>query len=340
MGVKGWTKACLNRGLKRYGQEIVLTEDLYEWQRVRADKPCWNDSPLPAEAAQYLRPDNPKLIELSKRYSAFDSEVTTPLVWTDSHVRPEDLIHFRGDNAWVWQVRGRNANLLGYAVTFYYLKSIDRFGLLEKLHEDNSFGNFTFEIGNRLVSRDLLDSINDIYFLDRHLKIGTAGCTRVLDIGAGYGRLAHRMTSALPGIQEVLCTDAVAFSTFVSDYYLRFRGAAKTLVIPLDEIDKTLEDHPIELAANILSFSECRVSAIEWWTRLLRKHRVKYLMISPNCCSGSNGELLLTNDGHDFLPVLERYGYKTVLKEPKYLDPVIQEYGLYPSWYHLLELRT
>jgi len=37
---------------------------------------------------------------------------------------------------------------------------------------------------------------------------------------------------------------------------------------------------------------------------------------------------------------LERYGYRTVLKEPKFIDPVVQEYGLQPSWYHLLELRT
>jgi SAM-dependent methyltransferase len=338
MGVKRWIKICLNRVLRRSGSEIVPTEILYEWQRVPADKPCWNKCTLPGDAAQYLKPDNPELIKLQRRYRAFDPDVTTPFVWTDRHVRPEDITYFRGDNAWVWQVRGKNANVLAYAVTLYYLKSIDRLRLLDKLVEDNSFGNFTFTIAGRQVSRDLLDSIAEIYFLDRHLGVSSRAGFRVLDIGAGYGRLAHRMVSALPGIEKFFCTDGVAVSTFVSDYYLRFRGVEKALVIPLDEIDNTLRDQPVDLAINMHSFSECRTQAIEWWARLLSKHRVKNLMVVPNR-TDSQGERLLTIDGHDFLPLLERYGYRTVVKEPKFIDPVVQEYGLQPSWHHLLELR-
>jgi hypothetical protein len=122
----------------------------------------------------------------------------------------------------------------------------------------------------------------------------------------------------------------------VSDYYLRFRGMEKALAIPLDVIDNSLRDYPVDLAINIHSFSECQTRAIEWWIRLLRKHRVKNLMIAPN----GDGERLLTNDGKDFLPLLERYGYQTVMKEPQYIDPLVQQYGLLPTWYHLLELRT
>ena len=62
-------------------------------------------------------------------------------------------------------------------------------------------------------------------------------------------------------------------------------------------------------------------------------------MVVPNAVGGT-GERLLTRGGHDFLPLLERYGYRTVLKEPKFIDPVVQKYGLEPSWHHLLELRT
>jgi hypothetical protein len=109
-------------------------------------------------------------------------------------------------------------------------------------------------------------------------------------------------------------------------------------VIPLDHIDGALREHPVDLAINIHSFSECRMEAIEWWARLLGKHRVKNLMIAPNG-EGERMKRLTTNDGRDFLPILERYGYRTVLKEPKYLDPVVQEYGILPAWYHLLELR-
>ena len=221
VGVKRWMRTYGNQVLRRYGAEIVPTEILFEWQRARIDKACWNDCPLPDDAARYLQPDNPKLIELEQRYKAFDPDVTTPLVWTDGYVSAEDIAHFRGDNAWVWQVRGPYTNMLAYAITLYYLKSLDRFGLLDKLVEDNSFGNFTFPIAGRVVSRDLLDSIAEIYFLDRHLGIGSRTGLHVLDIGAGYGRLAHRMVGALPGVESFFCTDAIPVSSFVSDFYLR-----------------------------------------------------------------------------------------------------------------------
>ena len=337
MGVKKWTKHRLNRALRPWGLEIHRSADLYDWQHERITQPCFNATPLPGNAAGYLRPDNPKLVELEQRYSAFDAQVTVPFRWTNRHVRQEDITYFRGDNAWVWQIRGVNANILAYALYFYYLQSIDHLGLLEKLGEDTSFGNFTFRIAGREISRDLLDSIAEIYFLDRHLGIGSRRGFRILDIGAGYGRLAHRMMTALPGIHSYHCTDAVAVSTFVCDYYLRFRGVDRVRVVPLDMIDSTLEDHPVDLAINIHSFPECRREAIEWWARLLNKHRVKYLMIVPN---SYNDERLLTNDGHDFLPVLESCGYRTVVKEPKFLDPVVQEYGPFPHWHHLLELQS
>jgi hypothetical protein len=340
MGVKRTLKTCLNHVLRRYGSEVVPANILYEWQRGPVNMmPRFNKSTLPDDAIRYLKPNNPKLIELQQRYGAFDPDVTTPFRWTNLHVRPEDITYFRGDNAWVWQLRGHNSNVMAYAVALYYLKSIDRLGLLDKLVEDNSFGNFSFTIADRQVSRDLLDSIAEIYFLDRHLGLGSRSRFRVLDVGAGYGRLAHRMVSALPGIEKFFCTDAVAVSTFVSDYYLRFRGLEKALAIPLDEIDNTLRDHPVDFAINIHSFSECRPQAIEWWAKLLSKHNVKHLMIAPNG-EGEKSKQLLTNDGQDFLPLLERHGYRTVVKEAKFIDPVVQEYGLMPTWYHLLELRT
>jgi hypothetical protein len=44
----------------------------------------------------------------------------------------------------------------------YYLRSIDRLRLLDKLVEDNRVGNFTFTIAGPQVSRELLDSIAEI----------------------------------------------------------------------------------------------------------------------------------------------------------------------------------
>jgi hypothetical protein len=262
----------LNDVLRRYGAEIVRADVQYKEQRVRIDKRWWNNGTLPDDAVSCLKADNPKLIDLQRRYEACDPDVTTPFVWAGRHLRPEDIVYFRGHNAWVLQVRrrGKGVDDFAYAITLYYLKSIDRLGLLDTLGEDESFGNFTFTIAGRQVSRDLLDSLAEIYFLDRHLEVSSREGFRVLDVGAGYGRLAHRMANALPGIESIFCTDAVAVSTFVSDYYLRFRGVEKARVIPLDEIDNALSEHPVDLAINIHSFSECRPQAIEWLTVSLK----------------------------------------------------------------------
>jgi hypothetical protein len=339
-GLKKWVKHRLNDALQQRGFEIVPSASLYEWQHERVDQPVFNaSSPLPGDAASYLRPDNRRLLELEQRYRAFDPQVTTPAVWTNGYVRQEDVAYFRGDNAWVWQVRGTNAHISPYALSYYYLKSIDRLGLLDTLDEDTSFGNFTFRIAGRDLSREMLDSVAEMYFLDRHLGIASRPGVRILDIGAGYGRLAHRMITALPNVESYLCTDGVAVSTFVCEYYLRFRGATRARAVPLDEIDKALRDKPVDIAINIHSFSECRPEAIDWWARLLATHRVKHLMIIPNRTVG-DGELLLTNAKYDFLPILEHHGYRSVLKDPKFLDPVVQQYGPFPSWHHLLELQS
>jgi SAM-dependent methyltransferase len=230
-------------------------------------------------------------------------------------------------------------NILGYALTTFYVKSIDRFGLLQKLKEDDYFGNYTFLIDNKKVSRDLLDSITEIYFLDEHLKISTMNNLNVLDIGAGYGRLAHRMLEGLPNIKTYFCTDAVAVSSFICEYYLRFRKLEnRSKVVTLNDIENTLKNNNIDIALNIHSFSECSIHAVEWWISLLEKYHVKYLMIIPNIYVDSNG-LMLSHDRHDISKVVEKHGYKLLVKDPKFRDEVVQKYGINPTHYYLFQLK-
>lgn len=308
----------------------------FGWQQDPANKPAFNvGARLPADAESRLRPSHPRLLELRRRYSQFDRKVTTPLVWKDGYVRAEDLLYFRGDNAYVWQLRGPNMDLSGYALATYYVKSIDALGLLSKLAEDDYFGNFVFDIDHKVVSRDLLDSILEIYFLDRHLDLKGSN---VLDIGAGYGRLAHRMLGALPEVMRYLCTDAVPESTFVCEYYVGFRNLGeRARVIPLDEIESTLGQQPIDVAVNIHSFSECTLSAVEWWSSLLARQGVKHLMIVPNGLH-HGGELLLNNAGEDMRPAIERPGYRQVAKDPKYGDAAVQKYAINPTCHYLFAL--
>lgn len=326
---------ALNSVLKRCGHQIIGSWQLYEWQKYpERYQPSYKQSGLPEGATDYLQQNNPRLQDLQARYAIFNNKVTAPLLWTDAHVRPDHILYFRGDNAYVWQLRGQNMNIMAYALTTFYVKSIDKLRIFEVLEEDEFFGNFTFRIDNRLISRDLLDSIMEIYFLEKHLSLSLSKDMTVLDIGAGYGRLAHRMVSALPNIQNYLCTDAVAVSTFISEYYLRFRGTeGRAKVVPLDEIENMLRNRTVNIALNIHSFPECNLSAIDWWLSLLEEHRVRYLMIVPHY------ERLLTLDGKDFGEVIENHGYKLVAKDPKYRDPVVQKYAIMPTYHCLFELQ-
>ena len=326
---------AINLMLGKFGYQAVQIRKLYDWQRRPAER-SRGETPLPDGAAQYLTADNPRLKDLTARYAKMDARATTPLIWRPGHMIDEDLRYFRGDTPYVWQLRGGFAEL-HYVLTTYYVQQIDRLGLLDKLAEDGAFGALTFSIAGRIVSRDLLDSIVEIDFLDRHLTLSKVQGFNILDIGAGYGRLACRALQALPGIGTYFCTDAVAASTFVSEHYLRFRGLAdRAQVVPLDELDR-LSGADIGLAINIHSFSECTVDAIDWWIARIAKLGVPRLMVVPNPGTHA-GARLQTNTGEDFQPIIEKHGYGLIAKEPKYADPAVQRYGIYPSYYYLFAL--
>jgi hypothetical protein len=313
---------------------------LYDWQKLSQIGSNYNRTKLPEGAEDYLHIENPRLIELEKRYSNFDKNVTTTLVWQNKHLRPEDILYFRGDNAYVWQLRGPNMNTTAYALTTLYIKSIDNLGLLDKLQEDELFGLYAFNVDKKLISRDLLDSINEIYFLNRHLNISSSDKNiNILDIGAGYGRLAHRLLTAFPNHINYYCTDAVAVSTFISEYYMRFRRLDnRAKIIPLDKIENELDRKTIDIAINIHSFSECKIEAIEWWLSLLERCRVNYLLIVPNTMD-HGGELLLTNERKNIQDVVVNHGYELVVKEPKYSEAVAQKFAINPTYYYLFKLH-
>lgn len=311
-------------------------------------KPSHNKLTLPENAENYLQFNNPRLIELKQKYQILSNPVIDPSQWTESFVSSIDKLQFfRGDYVYVWQFRNINTEL-HYWLTTYYIKTIDKLGLLELLKEDNLFGCYTFStIDNLCVSRDLLDSILEIYFLEQSIKISELSNVKILDIGAGYGRLAHRMVKGLPNIEKVFCVDAVAESTFISEYYLRFRSIEKkAVVIPLYDLDNTLANESINLAINIHSFSECTLASIKAWLDILQKYKIEYLMIVPNYpynqkINNQKSKLLTTEktgEKLDFFPLIESSGYRLLVSQPKYLDPVLQKHGISPTHYYLFQL--
>nr|BBG91923.1 methyltransferase [Streptomyces sp.] len=272
--------------------------------------------PLTPDAADHLTWDNPVLLDLIARYDKVDSPLNSHSQWKDDYRSDLHLPYFRGDNCYVRQVTnfaGRLASSLSrYAG---YLHGIDDRRLLGRLVEDGAFGCWAFDHGNGMkISRDLLDSVNELSFLARAWDLFDRSDVTVIDIGAGYGRLAHRMVEAFDGIDRYYCVDAVPESTFVCSYYLDHRGVSdRAVTIPLDRLDE-IDGTRIDLAVNIHSFSEMPYSAIEAWLNWLAVRRVENLFIVSNT---QDRMFSREPDGgtRDVAPLLRAHGYHRVRSE-------------------------
>ena len=330
MGLRTGLIKLIKGLLSRSGFELVRKAYVFDWQRSGVTINL-DEVRLPENAKGILAPDHPDFLDLQNRYRESDYPVEKELVWTEDRVSPQEMLFFRGHNAYLYQDGRFNRNVIGYLLSYYYIKSMDRHGLLKRLNEDNAFGAITYLIDGRLISRDLLDSILEIYFLNTQLDLFNRPSFSVLDIGAGYGRLAYRMVEAFPNLESYLCTDAIAVSSYIADYYLRFREINhKAMVLPLDVIKDSLKDHKVDLALNIHSFSECSLQAIEWWMAIVAENKIPYLLIVPN-----SKDDLLTQNRVSFSSIVEGAGYELVIRGPRYEDPMLQKYALNPDYFHL-----
>jgi hypothetical protein len=341
-----WAKNQAQTLLARRGLLLTRLDDQMRFILARLDyeaiqyfQPSRNDkAALPAGAAEYLRPDSPRLTELRAACDAVDLAAAVPTQWNDAFLKKNlALAWFRGDNAYMWQLRTYpgDARARNY-LALLDIESRDRLGLFGKFEEDGLFGAFTFSYGKRgAVSRDLLDSINEINYLNDRIGLTEVEELTVLDIGAGYGRLAHRMSQALPNLAGYDCTDAVPVSTFLCEYYLRFREVPDTVrVVPLSEVEK-LADH-YTVAVNVHSFAECSHAAIEWWLARIAERDVEWLLIVPTM----PGQLLsveLDGSHEDFMPDVLAAGYELADHRPIYESAEIREILCVPDEFFLFK---
>jgi hypothetical protein len=298
---------------------------------VPADGPA--PGPLPPEADGALSAANPRLRELQDRYAALGQHpATAHSLWDHRFVQKIDLKSFRFNSSYLSQGAPTLAELAVFLLGAYYVKAVDEIGLFDVLQEDGLFAAFVQQmLGKYTISKDLLDSVNEINFLSRALGAKKLAGLRVLDIGAGYGRLSHRLVTAFPNLRA-WCVDAVPLSTFLCEFYLHFRGVGdKAEVVPLDEIDRSLVGQSIDLATNVHSFSECRLETICWWLDLLVRMNVPRLMIVPNAYHNGGTQLLSREtDGSfkDFMPELERRGFRLEQRDAKYLDASLHQFNI------------
>jgi hypothetical protein len=277
--------------------------------------------------ADVLRHDDPTLVELVERYSQLENPLTTHSVWSQNY-RKRDLRlrYFRGDNVYVWQRR-----YLEEPITYYlygrYVRELDERGLLAHLVEDGDFGCWTYSFATLPnISRDLLDSVNELYFLDRVWGIFDHLPFSVLDIGAGYGRLAHRMVEAVPNVRRYYCADAVPESTYVCGFYTRERGVSeKAWSVPLYCLESTLRGQAVDLAVAVHSLSEMPLTAVIGWIDILDKQGINSLMIVPNAPYDLTSHER-TGARLDYSRVLLERGFELKANEPTIMDPDIRHF--------------
>jgi Methyltransferase small domain len=308
---------------RRVGLSVIRTSFLDQLARAKpsADgpEPSWvqgGPAPMIVDAAW--------LQELSAEYRAH------PLTqlggcWDSARTRELVLNDFRSDNPYVWQRRLYRE--VDYLTTILYVRAHDTHHVLDRAEEDGAFGAQVLELEGRLFSRDLLESANEINFLLDHLPNESLHPLRMVDVGAGYGRLAHRLATVLPDA-DIYCTDGIAMSTAICDAYIRYRHVEdRVTVVPLNRLDSI--PTPITLATNVHSFSEMSYEAVAWWLDWLVDAGVEWLFVVPNV----PGPALY--DGRSFADLLDDRGFELRETRPKYDDPLVDRYALYPAVYYL-----
>ena len=226
-----------------------------------------------------------------------------PTVWKqeDNYIQNSFNLNFRGENAYVWQEQlGDNEKT--YINYYKIIKSIDKDNLLNKTYECGLYGCKSYDFDNIKISRDLLDSILEIYFLKSFFS--NLNELSLLEIGGGYGRLCKRYLDCLPDSKYYI-TDAIPQSTFFSKIYLNEK---KNSVINLYDIQEKIKSLKIDIAVNIHSFPECNINDIEWWIKFINLNKIKYIFYVPNNPK-SIPNFMPSNTSESILNLFNKYNY-------------------------------
>lgn len=229
-----------------------------------------------------------------------------PTVWkqNNNYIIKSFNKNFRGENAFVWQEKlGDNKET--YIEYYKIIKSIDKDNLLNQTFECGSYGCKSYDFDNIKISRDLLDSILEIYFLKSVFP--NLNKLSLLEIGGGYGRLCKRYLDCFPDSNYYI-TDAIPQSTFFSKLYLKEK---KKSVINLYDIPKKIKTLKIDIAVNIHSFPECNINDTEWWINLINSNKIKYIFYVPNEPK-SKPTFMPSNTGESILHLFNKYNYKVI----------------------------
>ena len=295
--------------------------------------------PPPAETETadevYLRYGE-ALAALETEFSAMQGELT---LWRD-WVQRTDVIGFRGEFC-TSQAGSHDPSNFGpsrllqaYTVAYEYAASHDRLGALAKFSDDGAFGGLRFRVGGRVVSSDMIDSSLQLNFIARHCGFHLSDQLTLLDIGAGWGRLACRFLELFPrGFAFAL--DAVPFPSFLAQRYLEYRGVFDRAVTGSRTKLDTARPGAFQIAANVHSWSEAPLASIDLWLSKLDALQVPFLFFVPHGLPAVSLEK--DGPGQLIVPAILAHGWRVLVDEPKYGSSLQrQRAGLYPTAHYYL----
>lgn len=270
-----------------------------------------------------------KLLELEEAYKNIKE---FPLGVWEPFQNGIDMENFRGESFYVAQFLYGNTPAKLFTQFGYLMDNqptADEWNWLKIAKEDFEFGCLALQSEDMIISRDLLDSISEIQFIQDSLRFTYGEKISLLDIGAGYGRFAHRFGTIFPD-SHIHTIDAVAVSNYICGHYLAFRHMeSQTTNWGLFDVSR-LSSEKIDCVVNIHSFSEQTPESISAWLDLIIDMNIKNLIIVPHddkwiCCA---------NDGShpDFRPILQSHGFKLERSRGKY-PKSLEKYASFPTIY-------
>ena len=284
----------------------------YLFQKIHLTKKISN---TPAENL-LLNVNNPDYTEIYDRYFKVKSDHSFWIDWFDD----SDFKNFKGENVFVTQLAGLRSIKKAYENTVSYAIKIDELGLMGIFDEDRKFGVESVKIGKESFSRDRVDSVIEINYFSRLMGITSESELRLVDIGAGYGRLASRVLQAFPNAY-VFCGDVVPQATFLCNFYLKFKGF-NSFKFKCGSYDELTLEGTFDIAVNIHSFSEAPLDSIKKWLDIVSS-KTKYIFIVP-----SGDELAsMEYDGSRlcYMDYLKYLGYQLVNITNKYGEELFEK---------------
>ena len=184
----------------------------------------------------------------------------------------------------------------------------DALGLLPLFADDGAFGALRFRLEDGdVVSRDQINSAVELNWLAARLGLTRGSTPLLVDIGAGYGRLAHRFLQAFPAARA-LALDAVPGTTAMAELYLTARGCAgRVETAGPSRLLAPLPPGAPRIATNINSWSEAPLASIRAWLELLAGADIDWLLLATHDATAVTLEC--DGPGQPMLPAILEAGW-------------------------------